>query len=90
VGIKESLDLTPRVCTSAAAHRTARPTAHADAQEADQTRARRRRRDDGTQLIDKDLKTDASRATLSLPAAFAGILRAHRRDQLAARLAGTP
>ncbi|MDQ7910756.1 site-specific integrase [Phytohabitans sp. ZYX-F-186] len=38
-------------------------------------------------LVEKDLKTDASRATLSLPAALVELLRVHRREQLAARLA---
>lgn len=38
-------------------------------------------------IVEKDLKTNASRATLSLPAALVELLRVHRRDQLAARLA---
>lgn len=38
-------------------------------------------------LVEKDLKTDASRATLSLPAALCEVLGAHRRAQLADRLA---
>jgi integrase len=38
-------------------------------------------------LVEKDLKTSASRATLSLPAALVDVLRIHRREQLAARLA---
>lgn len=38
-------------------------------------------------LVEKDLKTRESRATLSLPAALVDVLREHRRDQLAARLA---
>jgi integrase len=50
--------------------------------ERDQTTGRRRSR-----LVEKDLKTDESRATLSLPVALVEMLRAHRRDQLAARLA---
>lgn len=39
------------------------------------------------QLVEKDLKTDASRATLRLPAALVEVLRQHRRDQDAARQA---
>jgi integrase len=38
-------------------------------------------------LVEKDLKTDESRATLSLPVAQVEMLRVHRRDQVAARLA---
>lgn len=38
-------------------------------------------------LVEKDLKTDASRATLSLPDALCDLLRIHRRDQVAERLA---
>lgn len=38
-------------------------------------------------LVEKDLKTDGSRATLSLPAALVEMLRAHRKTQVAARLA---
>jgi integrase len=38
-------------------------------------------------LVEKDLKTDASRATLSLPPALCDLLRTHRRAQLAERLA---
>jgi integrase len=50
--------------------------------ERDETTGRRRGR-----LIEKDLKTDESRATLSLPLALVEMLRAHRRDQVARRLA---
>lgn len=50
--------------------------------DADPETGRRRGR-----LVEKDLKTDASRATLSLPAALVELLRSHRRDQLASRLA---
>lgn len=38
-------------------------------------------------LVEKDLKTSESRATLSLPTALVEMLRVHRRDQVAARLA---
>lgn len=38
-------------------------------------------------LVEKDLKTSASRATLSLPAALVELLRQHRREQVEARLA---
>jgi integrase len=38
-------------------------------------------------LVEKDLKTDASRATMALPRALVEVLREHRREQLAARLA---
>ncbi len=38
-------------------------------------------------LVEKDLKTDESRATLSLPLALVEMLREHRRSQVAARLA---
>lgn len=38
-------------------------------------------------LVEKDLKTDASRATMVLPTALVEVLREHRRAQLAARLA---
>ncbi|WP_326550219.1 tyrosine-type recombinase/integrase [Micromonospora sp. NBC_01813] len=38
-------------------------------------------------LVEKDLKTAESRATLSLPAALVEMLRAHRRNQAADRLA---
>ena len=50
--------------------------------ERDETTGRRRGR-----LVEKDLKTDESRATLSLPLALVEMLRLHRRDQVAARLA---
>lgn len=39
------------------------------------------------QLVEKDLKTKESRATLSIPAALVELLREHRREQLNARLA---
>ncbi|WP_433361957.1 tyrosine-type recombinase/integrase [Actinoplanes sp. CA-142083] len=38
-------------------------------------------------LVEKQLKTSESRATLSLPAALVELLREHRREQVAARLA---
>jgi integrase len=38
-------------------------------------------------LVEKDLKTAESRATLSLPAALVEVLREHRRDQRTARMA---
>lgn len=38
-------------------------------------------------LVEKDLKTAQSRATLALPAALVEVLREHRREQAAARLA---
>lgn len=50
--------------------------------EVDEATGRRRGR-----LVEKDLKTDESRATLSLPLALVEMLRVHRRDQLARRLA---
>jgi integrase len=50
--------------------------------EKDQQTGRRRGR-----LVEKDLKTDESRATLSLPMALVDMLREHRRTQVAARLA---
>jgi integrase len=39
------------------------------------------------QLVEKELKTEDSRATLSLPLALVEMLREHRRAQVAARLA---
>ncbi len=50
--------------------------------EADPETGRRRGR-----LVEKDLKTAESRATLALPGALVEVLREHRREQLAARLA---
>lgn len=50
--------------------------------EVDEKTGRRRGR-----LVEKDLKTEESRATLSLPLALVEMLRLHRRDQIAARLA---
>ncbi len=50
--------------------------------ERDETTGRRRGR-----LVEKDLKTDESRATLSLPLALMEMLREHRRDQVKNRLA---
>lgn len=50
--------------------------------EADPQTGKRRGR-----LVEKDLKTDSSRATLSLPTALVEILREHRRDQVRERLA---
>lgn len=50
--------------------------------EVDQDTGRRRGR-----LVEKDLKTSESRATLGLPAALVDVWREHRREQLAARLA---
>jgi integrase len=50
--------------------------------EADPVTGRRRGR-----LVEKDLKTNASQATLSLPAALVELLREHRREQVAERLA---
>jgi integrase len=38
-------------------------------------------------LVEKDLKTRESRASLGMPRALVEVLRAHRRDQLAQRLA---
>lgn len=38
-------------------------------------------------LVEKELKTEQSKATLGLPAALVDILRAHRREQAADRLA---
>jgi integrase len=38
-------------------------------------------------LVEKDLKTAESRATIGLPKALVEVLREHRREQLAARLA---
>jgi len=38
-------------------------------------------------LVEKDLKTEASKATLGLPAALVEVLRQHRREQVAERLA---
>lgn len=40
-----------------------------------------------TRLVEKDLKTSESRATLALPAALVQVLREHRREQVAERLA---
>ncbi len=48
----------------------------------DQATGRRRGR-----LVEKDLKTASSRATLGIPRALVDVLREHRRDQLAARMA---
>jgi integrase len=50
--------------------------------EVDETTGRRRGR-----LVEKALKTDASMATLGLPAALVEVLRAHKRDQVVERLA---
>lgn len=50
--------------------------------EADPETGRRRGR-----LVEKALKTTESRATLALPAALVDLLREHRREQIAARLA---
>jgi integrase len=50
--------------------------------EKDATTGKRRGR-----IVEKDLKTDESRATLSLPLALVEMLREHRRAQVAARLA---
>src|SRR5262249_14810258 len=38
-------------------------------------------------LVEKDLKTEASQATMSLPAALVEVLRIHRKTQVAQRLA---
>lgn len=38
-------------------------------------------------LVEKDLKTEASKAALGMPTALVEVLRAHRAEQLAARLA---
>lgn len=38
-------------------------------------------------LVEKDLKTEASKASLGVPAALVEVLRAHRAEQLAERLA---
>lgn len=38
-------------------------------------------------LVEKDLKTDESKATLGLPASLVEVLRKHRKDQAAERLA---
>lgn len=40
-----------------------------------------------TKLVEKDLKTRESKATLGLPAALVEVLREHRRDQLRERMA---
>ncbi len=40
-----------------------------------------------TELVEKDLKTEASRATLALPASLIEILKVHRLDQRKARMA---
>lgn len=50
--------------------------------ERDPSTGRRRGR-----LVEKDLKTDASKATLGIPAMLVDVLRAHRAEQLAERLA---
>jgi hypothetical protein len=40
-----------------------------------------------TELVEKDLKTEASRATLALPASLIAMLKVHRQEQRKARIA---